>query len=142
MDLTKFTETGAAYLQQFALNSQESLMIWPTNYTKLASATLFTCFFGGNIFAPKTFYNGEPVQDFLQRHFVSCYKHLAKRLSDLTNVVGFEVMNEPHTGYIGLESLYKWDELKELRLGCSPSAIQSFLLASGIPQVRNQIKSL
>ncbi|MCJ7533053.1 MAG: hypothetical protein MUO64_18780 [Anaerolineales bacterium] len=30
--------------------------------------TMFTLFFGGNDFAPKTKVNGEPVQEFLQRH--------------------------------------------------------------------------
>lgn len=50
-------------------------------------------------------------------------------------MVGFEVINEPHPGYIGLESLHAWDELKELRLGESPSALQSFLMGDGVPQV-------
>ena len=78
LDLTSFKVTGAAYLQQFASDDDSYNMIWPTNYTKLASATMFTLFFGGNIFAPKTFYKGEPVQDFLQRHFIECYRHLAE----------------------------------------------------------------
>lgn len=58
-----------------------------------------------------------------------------RRLKTIEAVVGFEVINEPHPGYIGLESLHSWDELKELRLGESPTALQSFLLGEGIPQV-------
>jgi hypothetical protein len=57
------------------------------------------------------------------------------RLKHLEAVVGFEVLNEPHAGYIGLESLGSWNEKKELRLGESPTALQSFLLGEGIPQV-------
>jgi hypothetical protein len=77
--MTKFKETGAAYVH----NVQESMdapptMIWPTNYTKLASSTMFTLFFAGNTFAPKRKYKGESVQDFLQRHFLQCYQHLAR----------------------------------------------------------------
>jgi hypothetical protein len=78
LDIKKFKETGAAYLQQFAGDQGTLNMIWPTNYTKLAAATMFTLFWGGNTFAPKTKYDGEPVQDFLQRHFIACYKHLAE----------------------------------------------------------------
>ena len=51
LDPPHFTETGAALL-----HSEEGdpfpKMIWPTNYFKLASATMFTLFFGGNDLAP------------------------------------------------------------------------------------------
>jgi hypothetical protein len=57
-----------------------------------------------------------------------------RRLKHLDAVVGFEVLNEPHCGFIGLQSLHQWNELKELRLGDSPSALQSFLLGEGVPQ--------
>lgn len=57
-----------------------------------------------------------------------------RRLKHLDAVVGFEVLNEPHCGFIGLQSLHEWNELKELRLGDSPSALQSFLLGEGVPQ--------
>ena len=77
LDLTTFKETGSAFLQQFAGAKDVFNMIWPTNYTKLASATMFTVFFAGNTFAPKTLYKGEHVQDYLQRHFIACYEHLA-----------------------------------------------------------------
>ena len=77
MDLTKFMETGAAYVHQKALPQDSGHCAWPTNYQKLASATMFTLFFGGDIFAPKALYNGEPVQQFLQRHFCAAYNHLA-----------------------------------------------------------------
>jgi hypothetical protein len=56
-------------------------------------------------------------------------------------VIGFEVLNEPHGGYIELESLLKWNDRKELRLGDSPSALQSFLLGEGVPQVSNYTNS-
>ena len=49
--------------------------------------------------------------------------------------MGFEAINEPHPGYVGLESLTSWNELKELRLGDSPNALQSFLMGEGVPQV-------
>jgi hypothetical protein len=50
--------------------------------------------------------------------------------------VGFEAINEPHYGYIGLKSLFEFDQTTNLHLGDMPNALQSFALASGIPQVR------
>ena len=38
-------------------------MIWPTNANKLAAATMYTLFFGGNRFAPATRIEREPVQE-------------------------------------------------------------------------------
>ncbi|KAI8805439.1 glycoside hydrolase superfamily [Cladochytrium replicatum] len=141
LDITKFKQTGAAFLQQLEGESGANLRTsayWPTNYTKLASATMFALFFGGNIFAPKALYKGETVQDFLQGHFLRCFQHLARyctslRYIDLEAVCGYEVINEPHFGYIGLESLYKWDPVKNLMFGESPNALQSFAIGHGIP---------
>lgn len=53
-------------------------MLWPTNYTKLAAATMFTLFFGGNTFAPNTEYQGQRVQDYLQERYIACFTHLAR----------------------------------------------------------------
>ncbi|KNC98302.1 uncharacterized protein SPPG_06696 [Spizellomyces punctatus DAOM BR117] len=134
LDLTKFMETGAAYVHQSARPTDSGHTAWPTNYQKLASATMFTLFFGGAIFAPNATYQGEHMQEFLQRHFCACYRHLAQRLQHLSIVTGFEVINEPHFGYIGLKSLHQFDPLKDLHFGDAPSALQSMALGSGIPQ--------
>jgi hypothetical protein len=53
-------------------------MIWPTNYAKLASATMFSVFFGGDVFAPKATYEGKTCQQFLMDHYIACYQHLAR----------------------------------------------------------------
>ena len=66
---------------------------------------MFTIFFGGNHFAPNTKYEGKTLQDFLMEHYIACYQHLAKRLKDCKAVIGFEAMNEPHTGFIGMHDL-------------------------------------
>ncbi len=107
-------------------------MIWPTNATKLAAATMFTLFFGGNDFAPKTRIEGEPAQEFLQRHYIEAVRQVALRVQDLPNVVGYDTLNEPSCGWIG------WRDLTgtsgELRAGHMPSPLQSMLLGSGVPQ--------
>ena len=76
--MTQFVTTGAVHFHDFDKEGDEGKMIWPTNYIKLASATMFTLFFGGDIFAPKAKYQGESIQNFLQRHYFQAYSYLAK----------------------------------------------------------------
>ncbi|KAI8915672.1 glycoside hydrolase superfamily [Gorgonomyces haynaldii] len=134
LDVTRLEQVGAVVYHDFSNKDFEGKMVWPTNYTKAASATLFTCFFAGNVFCPKSMYQGEHVQDFLQRHYYACYEYLAKRLRGLHAVVGFEAMNEPHPGYIGMEDITSFDQMKDLHLGHSPTPLQGWALASGMKQ--------
>lgn len=130
-DLTKLHQTGAAFLHQIHGDPPPRL-IWPTNGTKLAAATMFTLFFAGNLFAPKYKVDGEPIQEFLQQHYCSALQQVAQRLKSFSHVVGYDTMNEPLTGYIGWQDLSKAHAIVEL--GAIPSPYQSMLLASGIPQ--------
>lgn len=130
MDVTRFSETGAAVVH--AIHGDPfPCMIWPSNYTKLAAATMFTLFFGGNDFAPRTLVDGEPVQEYLQRHYISAMVQVARRLKGLPALVGYDTLNEPSPGYVG------WADLNNagpLLLGESPTAFQSMLLGAGFPQ--------
>ncbi|MDY6875987.1 MAG: cellulase family glycosylhydrolase [Chloroflexota bacterium] len=131
MDATHFSKAGAAIVHCIHGESFPR-MIWPTNYTKLAAATMFTLFFGGNDFAPRTIVDGEPVQKLLQRHYINAIKQVALRLKGLSNVVGYDTLNEPSPGLIG------WTDLNSsggmLRLGESPTPFQAMLLGAGFPQ--------
>ncbi len=131
MDVSRLSETGAAIVH--AVHGDPfPRMIWPTNYSKLATATMFTLFFGGNDFAPRTTVNGEPAQEYLQRHYIAAMIQVARRLKGLPQVVGFDTMNEPSPGYIGRADLNGSAGL--LQLGDSPTPFQSMLLGAGIPQ--------
>jgi len=132
MDVTRFSEAGAAIVHCIH-GDPFPRMIWPTNYTKLAAATLFTLFFGGNDFAPQTKVDGEPVQEFLQRHYINAIKQVALRLKGLPNVVGYDTMNEPSAGFIGRKDLNS-STGGLLRLGESPTPFQAMLLGAGFPQ--------
>lgn len=132
MDLTRLFETGAA------INHQQHgdpfpRMIWPTNYTKLAAATMFTLFFGGNDFAPKTRIDGQPAQEYLQSHYINAVRQVALRLQDLPNVVGYDTLNEPGSGFIGVEDAGVVSPAL-LRLGSTPTPFQAMLLGTGYPQ--------
>ena len=130
-DLAHLDETGAAIAHQFH-GDRFPRMIWPTNGGKLAAATMFTLFFGGNHFAPRTMVGGEPVQEFLQGHYIAAMRRVAERLRDMANVVGYDTMNEPLTGYIGCRDLEAtWGQIT---LGDGPTPFQGMLLGAGVPQ--------
>ena len=130
-DVTHFSATGAAIVH--ATHGDPFLkMIWPTNSSKLAAATMFTLFFGGDDFAPAMQVDGEPIQAYLQRHYINAVRQVALRLKDLPNVIGYDTMNEPLRGYIGWRDLNAMGGL--ISLGASPTPYQSMLLGAGLPQ--------
>ena len=132
LDLTKFEVTGAATVHQLH-GDPFPRMMWLTNYGKLAAATMFTLFFGGNDFAPLTLVDGEPVQDYLQRHYIAAIKQVALRLEGLPNVVGYGTMNEPSAGYIGVPEPDEAPNVKFFQ-GPVPTLLQTMLLGAGISQ--------
>ncbi len=132
MDVTRFQAAGAAILHQ-EQGDPFPRMIWPTNYDKLAAATLFTLFFGGSDFAPRLQIEGVPVQEFLQGHYINAVAQVARRLRDLPNVVGYDTLNEPSSGFIGAENV-SGRAKSVLRKGDAPTIFQTMLLGAGIPQ--------
>lgn len=107
---------------------------WPTNYTRLASATMFSLFFGGDDFAPNTRIGDQSAQQFLQGHFVAAYTEVARCLRGRPNLVGFDTLNEPSPGYIGWADLTATDGRYYLRDGPAPAPLQGMALGEGIPQ--------
>jgi hypothetical protein len=130
-DITRLHETGAAILHQIH-GDPFPPMVWPTNVMRLAAATMFTIFFGGNDFAPLTKIEGEPAQEYLQRHYCAAFQQVAARLKDLDCVIGFEAFNEPLNGFIGLKDITK--PLLPVKLGPIISPLQAMLSGEGIPQ--------
>ena len=130
-DITRFAETGAA-LVHATHGDPFPKMIWPANGSKLAAATMFTLFFGGDDFAPRTRVDGEPIQAYLQRHYLAAIQQVALRLRGLPNIIGYDTLNEPLPGYIG------WRDLNAaggtLLLGACPAPFQAMLLGAGVPQ--------
>lgn len=129
MEITRLHEAGAALVHAF-YGDPLPRMIWYTNADKLAAMTMFTLFFGGNVFAPRAAVAGEPIQEFLQRHYLAAFRQLALRLQGLPNVVGYEAMNEPDSGMIGKP----FSSRGTFPQGEAPTLWQSILLGAGIPQ--------
>ncbi|MBK9123793.1 MAG: cellulase family glycosylhydrolase [Chloroflexi bacterium] len=132
IDIAKLHTTGAAINHQ-THGDPFPRMIWPSNYSRLGAGTMFTLFFGGNDFAPATQVDGVPVQEYLQGHYIDAVKQVAERLKDLPNVVGYDSLNEPGPGYLGIQDVgAPYPGL--LQMGPMPTPFQSMLLASGYPQ--------
>ncbi|MDE2854641.1 MAG: cellulase family glycosylhydrolase [Chloroflexota bacterium] len=132
MDVERFHQTGAALLHQRQPKDFPH-MLWANNYYRFAAFTMFTLFFGGRRFAPQLLVDGLNIQDFLQEHYVNAFAHVAKRIRHLPNVLGFDTMNEPHYGLIGVPDLRGLDHLPFQR-GLMPTPAQAIFLANGFAQ--------
>lgn len=120
---------GGALTHQFLGKSMEQ-MSWPLNNLYYGAATMFTLFFAGNVFAPEIYIQGEPVQEFLQGHYIEAMKHTARRLKDLDNIIGFGSMNEPSAGFIGQTSLASYGRISALK-GYLPTPFEGMQAVSG-----------
>jgi len=129
-EIKNFEETGASV---FNTNSTKiGHLLWATNAYKLATATMFTLFFGGNVFAPHKQIEGCNIQDYLQFHYIESIKQVVNRLKGMKNIVGYDVINEPLAGYIGCDDLSK--PLGFFQLGATPTPFQSMMLGEGFTQ--------
>ncbi|KAI0089638.1 glycoside hydrolase family 5 protein [Irpex rosettiformis] len=139
-DLHALEETGAAWLKgvKGGGHVEEERGLWPCGYQKLAAATMATCFWAGDTFTPKVKVKNHAkeevsIQTFLQNAFLDMWELVAKTLGDLDGVIGFEIMNEPHRGYVDLPSMHAFDYNTDLHLGPVPTPFQSFMLGAGHP---------
>jgi hypothetical protein len=126
-DATKFSETGAAIVHNVT-GDPFPKMVWPTNETKLAATTMYTLFFGGNVFAPTLKTDSVSIQDYLQDHYINAIAQVALKLKNLPNVIGFDTLNEPSAGYIGISNL---DSLGLVRIGEMPTYFQGMIAGDG-----------
>lgn len=120
--------TGAAFLCS-EHPGPPPRMIWPTNAGKLGAATMFTLFFGGDAFAPRTRVDGDGAQRFLQEHFLGALEQLVARAARHPCVFGVDLLNEPSPGYIG------WRDLEApggpVEVGAMPSPLEGMALGMG-----------
>ncbi|KAF5103135.1 hypothetical protein D0Z00_000113 [Geotrichum galactomycetum] len=139
-----FKVTQAALLESHFLDNpkEKPKMVWASNYTRLAASTLFTLFFAGKTFAPKCVINGVNIQDFLESHFINAVSRLAERVhSDTTEpgglekcIIGWESINEPGHGYIGVEDLDEVPKSQQVKLYTVPTGANGMALGYGFEQ--------
>lgn len=157
MDIRAFMETKSAYVHNLEDAAEQGTsdprevkgpFVWPSGYQKLAAATLATLFWAGETFAWKLRLpvpDGAPVelkfgqqdvsvQEYLQSSFLHAFGTLSDALAHAPNVLGFEVLNEPHRGLIELHSWDSWKYETDLHIGHFPSLLQAVALGDGHKQ--------
>ena len=82
-------------------------MTWSQNARRPANGIMWTLFFAGRDFAPGLNIDGLNVQDYMQDHYLAAQAEIARRVRDLSNVMGFDTLNEPHEGWIGHSLSYR-----------------------------------
>ena len=73
------------------------------------------------------------TETFLQESMIAAFARLARSIKGLEAVIGIEIINEPHRGYIELLSPFSWDYTTDLAISHFPSTLQGFALGSGYP---------
>ncbi len=124
-------------------------MIWMSNYGKLATATMFTLFFAGDDYAPGIHVNSYyaklyhthhshhkkqtqqhvSIQQFLQKYYLMFINTVAQKVKDKSNIIGFNSMNEPSNGYVGVEDLRK--RAQPMPFGTSHSYFDGMRMGAG-----------
>ncbi|KAF9970400.1 hypothetical protein BGZ73_006883 [Actinomortierella ambigua] len=140
LDPEGFPATNAALVHnQYPEPEAFPKMVWATNYNKLAAATMFTLFFAGSTFAPKCVVDQMNIQDYLQSHYIKSYMALAEYIHRQHGieddvVVGYDTLNEPSAGWIGVEDVTKIPHHQELKNDATPTPFQAMMLGQGITQ--------
>ncbi|HEY5756194.1 MAG TPA: cellulase family glycosylhydrolase [Steroidobacter sp.] len=138
LDFTKFHAAGAAHVMQakydYARGGRQDgypQMSWALNYRLPANMILWTLFFGGRDFTPQFLIDGRNVQDYLQDHYLGAMREVALRVRHMPHVLGFDTLNEPGEGMIGLElDLRRSHPL--LGAGLLLSPLDALLMARGL----------
>ncbi|MDR0761325.1 MAG: cellulase family glycosylhydrolase [Treponema sp.] len=134
IDIERLDTAGAALTHQrygeLNKGAPYPRMIWPTNYSRYAAATMFTLFFAGNVYAPETTIDGESAQDWLQERYLACMRHCFRRLKNCKALVGWGTMNEPNAGFIGYSNLEKMENVTVYQ-GALPYPLDAMAAASG-----------
>jgi hypothetical protein len=110
LDMSRFDAADGARVMQHRydysspVKRQEDrypMMSWSQNYQAPVNGVCWTAFFAGATFTPDWIVHGRNVQDFLQGHYLGAVRAVAQKLAHLDNVIGFDSLNEPGSGWIG-----------------------------------------
>lgn len=123
--------SGAAFVHEEA-GDPYPRMLWASNYSRLAASTMFTLFFAGDDFAPGLRIDGLDARSFLQGRYIDAVARLAVRLARYDAVVGFDTLNEPSDGFIGVADLAKQGHALS-KTGPMPTPFQGMCAGSGFP---------
>ena len=132
-----FDDTHAAVMWD-ASKKHQIKMQWASNYFRLVCQTMFTLFFAGPTYSPKTEINGINLGTYLSDKYFAALRHFMNRIKEANlgpYILGFESINEPGGGLIGWEDLGALSSSSTaVKLGTAPTPFQGMLLGQGIKQ--------
>ncbi|MDZ4375967.1 MAG: cellulase family glycosylhydrolase [Phenylobacterium sp.] len=144
LDFTRFHRAGAAHVMQakydYATGGRQEAypqMSWGGNNRLPAAAIMWTLFWGGRTFTPDLKVDGRNIQDVLQQAYLGSMREVARRVRRLPNVLGFDTLNEPATGWMGERLGYRHlgpseDNPGRAAPGPALSALDSLAAAQGL----------
>ena len=146
LDLTKFHAAGAAHIFQAKYDYKDPRprqsaypqMSWGANYRLPANGILWTLFWAGAKLTPEYRVAGRNVQEFLHHHYFGAMETVARYLADQEHVIGFDLLNEPGTGWIGEGLTYRHtgpteENPEPARVGPALSPLDCLAVARGLP---------
>lgn len=104
-DVSRLDVSEAAFTHAGRQAGGYRQMGWPGNARRLAAGTMFALLWAGDRLAPSCTVEGEPIQRFLQRHYLGMLCTVAERLTGLDHLLGFGTGNEPSAGLGGVADL-------------------------------------
>src|ERR1039458_8011497 len=115
IDYRRIAQSGCAlvmqYLYDYARGGRQEAryptMSWPQTARGPANGIMWTLFFAGRDFAPGLTIDGVNVQDYMLEHYLGAQPPIARRITDSPNVMGFDSLNEPASGWIGQSLTYR-----------------------------------
>jgi hypothetical protein len=110
LDIGRFHASEAAIVMQNAYDYGDPTgrqagyptMVWSSNYRLPANGVMWSLFWGGRTFTPEFEIDGVNIQDHLQGCYLGAMDAVAERVAGLANVIGFDSLNEPGIGWVGL----------------------------------------
>ncbi|MDO6414706.1 cellulase family glycosylhydrolase [Sphingomonas sp. BIUV-7] len=145
LDFTKFHAADASHVMQNLYDYERGgwqdaypQMSWGGNHRLPPTNIMWTFFWTGRLFTPDYTIDGVNVQDFLQSHYLGAMDQVARKVAGIENVLGFDTLNEPVTGWITRRMTYRHvaptlENALRPRLGLAMSALDCLLAARGIP---------
>lgn len=139
LDPRAFEATEACLVQSFYEDPEKyPKMFWPTNYSRLACQVAFTLFNAGLDFAPNAIIDGKNIEVYLQDRLLDALSYFYDRIAketDLMNrtIIGVETLNELNRGLVGYEDITKLSDDMHLKVGNTPTPLESMILGMGKP---------
>ncbi len=95
--------------ENFAINETTDLLPLTHWYSaqslSLDVSRCYACLFAGDVVFPGMSRDGENVKDYLQKGYAESWAQVAAQVSDLPNVLGYDLINEPGGNFIALSAV-------------------------------------